>query len=131
MEAAMNKLLLMGFLSLGLVACDRQESPISHNPDNTGINVRDRDSASLTPGNQSETEADRTLTQKIRQALLSDSALSQNAKNIKIITINGVVTLRGPVSQPNEREIILNKVNSIHGVLRVDNQLEVTNNSNY
>ena len=68
-------------------------------PDNTGRNVRDRSGATLTPGDQSESEADRTLTQQIRRAVVADDSLSTNAHNIKIITINGVVTLRGPVNR--------------------------------
>jgi hypothetical protein len=75
-------------------------------PDNTGRNVRDRGGATLTPGDQSESEADRTLTQQIRKAVVADDSLSTMAKNIKIITVDGIVTLRGPVQSPQEREAI-------------------------
>jgi hypothetical protein len=95
-------------------------------PDNTGRNVRDRGGATLTPGDQSESEADRTLTQQIRRAVVADDSLSTIAKNIKIITIDGVVTLRGPVQNPREKEIIEAKAQQIAGIDRIDNQLEVT-----
>src|SRR5690348_12356164 len=64
--------------------------------DDTGRNVRDRDSRTLTPMDQGTTEADRGITQRIRQELTSRDELSVNAKNVKIITVDGVVTLRGP-----------------------------------
>lgn len=95
-------------------------------PDNTGRNVRDRGGATLTPGDQSESEADRTLTQEIRKAVVADDSLSTMAKNIKIITVDGVVTLRGPVQSPQERAAIQAKAQQIAGIDRIDNQLEVT-----
>ena len=94
-------------------------------PDNTGRNVRDRGGATLTPGDQSENEADRTLTQQIRRAVVDDDSLSTTAKNIKIITVDGVVTLRGPVQNPREKEIIEAKAQQIAGADKIDNQLEV------
>jgi osmotically-inducible protein OsmY len=94
-------------------------------PDNTGRNVRDRGGATLTPGDQSESKADRTLTQQIRKAVVADKSLSTTAKNIKIITINGVVTLRGPVKNLQEKETIAAKAQQVAGVTNIDNQLEV------
>lgn len=72
-----------------------------------------------------ENEADRGLTQKIRQSLMDDDALSTNAKNIKIITLNGVVTLRGQVASDKEKSDIEKKAKAIAGVRSVDNQIEV------
>lgn len=133
-EGAMMKFFLMTMLSLTLIACERQDKP--NNPpssgqdyDNTGRNIRDRDSMTKTPLDQSESESDRTITQKIRQAIMADSSLSTNAKNIKIITIQGVVTLRGPVASSQEKDAIAKKVNDIQGIVRVDNQIEVTSNN--
>jgi hyperosmotically inducible protein len=94
-------------------------------PDNTGRNVRDRGGATMTPGDQSESEADRTVTQQIRRAVVSDDSLSTMAKNVKIITADGVVTLRGPVENPNEKEAIETKARQLAGINKVDNQLEV------
>ena len=99
--------------------------PAQTAPDNTGSNVRDRSGATLTPGDQSESEADRTLTQRIRQAVVADDSLSTNAHNIKIITINGVVTLRGPVNSTQEKATIDAKAQQIAGATKVDNQLEI------
>jgi len=131
-DVDMKKILLLTMLSMTLIACDKQDKPhtltVSEDADNSGQNVRDRDSRTKTPLDQSESEADRTITQKIRQALISDTALSVNAKNIKVITINGVVTLRGPVANAQEKEIIAKKVSEVQGVTRLDNQLEITRN---
>jgi osmotically-inducible protein OsmY len=99
--------------------------PAQSAPDNTGRNVRDRGGDTLTPGDQSESQADRSLTQEIRQAVVADKSLSTTAKNIKIITNNGVVTLRGPVKDSQEKVKIEAKAQQIAGVNRVDNQLEV------
>lgn len=93
--------------------------------DNTGKNVRDRSEATLTPFDQSETEADRTLTQRIRQAVVEDDSLSTNAKNVKIVTVNGVVTLRGPVDSDAERQRVLELAQQIAGDKKVNSQLEL------
>ena len=66
--------------------------------DNSGKNVRDRNDATLTSGDQGTSPADRATTTRIRQNLVSGpNDYSTTAKNIKIITVNGKVTLRGPV----------------------------------
>jgi osmotically-inducible protein OsmY len=100
-------------------------APAQTAPDNTGRNVRDRGGDTLTPGDQSESEADRTLTQQIRRAVVADESLSTMAKNIKIITVNGVVTLRGPVKDPHEKQAIEAKAQQVAGINKIDNQLEV------
>ena len=111
-----------------MVGCSRSEDKqVSQTvaPDNSGRNVRDRDNQTKTPGDQSENEADRTITQNIRQAITSDDSLSTNAKNVKIITNDGTVTLRGPVKSEKEKTDIEAKAKQVAGVKRVDNQIEV------
>ena len=95
--------------------------------DNSGKNVRDRDDAMKTSGDQSESEADRTISQNIRQAINADDSLSTNGKNVKIITAEGVVTLRGPVKNETEKTNIVAKARQIAGVKSVENQLEIAN----
>ena len=108
---------------------ERSYNTNRYDADNTGINVRDRSSNTRTSESQLENEGDRTLTQRIRQAIMSDDHLSTKAKNIKVITINGVVTLRGPVMNSEEKNAIERAVRRIQGVSRIDNQLEVTRNN--
>ena len=93
--------------------------------DNTGKNVRDRDGKTLTPMDQSENKADLTVTQNIRKAVVDDDGLSTTAKNVKIITANGVVTLRGPVKSAAEKASIEEKARKVAPEAKVQNQLEV------
>jgi hypothetical protein len=96
--------------------------------DNTGVNERDRDGGTLTPPDQLENKADLALVEKVREALVGDDALSMNAKNVKVIVQNGVVTLRGPVASLAEKASVEAKAKAISGVVRVDNQLDVEGN---
>lgn len=93
--------------------------------DNTARNVRDRNEATPTPMDQGESEADRTITQSIRQIIVDNGSLSTNAKNVKIITQSGIVTLRGPVDSQAEKDLIVTTAKGVAGVVSVDDQLEV------
>lgn len=95
-------------------------------PDNSGVNTRDRNAGAVTPIDQGESEADRKVTAEIRKALVGDSAMSVNAQNCKIITREGVVTLRGPVKSQAEKDAIESRAKSVAGVTSVINELEVT-----
>ena len=76
-------------ISLKALAADQKQQP-----DNTATNQRDRSSDTKTSGEQSNTSGDLQITQAIRRGLMKDDNLSNNAKNIKVITANGQVTLR-------------------------------------
>jgi len=93
--------------------------------ENTEINVRDKGNTTLTPEDQKETESDIKITADIRQAIIKNKSLSVNAQNVKIITRNGVVTLRGPVESKKESKKIKKIAKHTPGVLKVDNQLEI------
>ncbi|MBA3238271.1 MAG: BON domain-containing protein [Parachlamydiaceae bacterium] len=124
----MRKIFMLSMLALACFSCEDQGKGKGVDADNTGRNVRDRDAVAKTPFDQGESEADRTITQRLRQAIVADDTLSTNAKNIKIITNNGVITLRGPVNSPKEKDDIMRKVQAIAGNNRVENQIEVTRN---
>jgi hyperosmotically inducible protein len=96
--------------------------------DNSGKNVRDRQGATQTPGDQSNAKADMAITQAIRKAVVADKGLSTNAHNVKIVTTNGAVTLRGPVKSEAEKNRIAEKAKQTAGVKSVDNQLEIASN---
>ena len=117
------------FSVLTIAGCSKSEDkPVSQTavePDNSGKNVRDRDDQRKTSGDQSESEADRTITQNIRNAITADDSLSTNGKNVKIITNDGTVTLRGPVKSDQEKAQIEAKAKQVTGVKKVDNQLEI------
>jgi hyperosmotically inducible protein len=93
--------------------------------DNSGKNVRDRQGSTMTPGDQSNAKSDVAITQAVRKAVMADKELSTNAHNVKIITSNGVVTLRGPVKSAAEKTTIGAKAEQVAGVKSVDNQLEI------
>ena len=95
-----------------------------HSADNTGKNTRDKSGETLTPMDQSSDQQDLDKTQKIRKALVEDASLSTNAKNIKVITVNGTVTLRGPVDSAEERNKIVAKAKPIAGG-QLKNELEI------
>jgi hyperosmotically inducible periplasmic protein len=94
-------------------------------PDNSAVNVRDRNPNAMTAGEQSSAKSDVELTRAIRQAIVKDDSLSMLAHNVKIVAANGAVTLRGPVNSEQERVAIASKAQAIAGPNKVDNQLEV------
>jgi len=119
-------LLVLGGYTWTVGAADKTAAtPSQTAPDNTGRNVWDRGGDTVTPGDQSNNKADLHLTEQIRKAIMADKSLSTNAKNVKIITANGVVTLRGPVNTPQEKATIEAKAQSIAGANNVDSQLEI------
>jgi len=101
------------------------QSPVTSAPDNSAQNERDRDHQTLTPMDQSNKPEDLSISSKIRQAVVKDDQLSIEAKNIKIITVDGTVTLRGPVKTEGERADIVAKAAQIAGDSNVHNELEV------
>lgn len=104
------------------------DSADARNADNTGKNIRDRADATLTPGDQGTSDQDIQTTVRVRRALTANDQLSTLAKNIKIITVDGKVTLRGPVNTDQEKQMIEAAVKQA-GVAAVDNQLEIKTNN--
>src|SRR5262249_13161089 len=106
----------------GFTACDRTSGA---DADNTARNARDSNGKTATPLDQSENEGDRAITQRVRKNILDNDGLSTNAHNVKIITANGVVTLRGPVNSAQEKNTVVAAAHMTPGVKRIDDQLEV------
>src|SRR5438874_9742921 len=102
MKRTLLALACLSALSLAAFAADDEKAK----PDNTATNERDRSGETQTSGDQSNSSSDFKITQAIRQALMKDGELSTTAKNIKIITANGQVTLRGPVKTAQEKSKI-------------------------
>jgi hyperosmotically inducible protein len=114
----------VALLSASYVGAEAQ-TPTSIAPDNTGINVRDRNPAAMTAGEQSESKSDLKLTRQIRKAIMADNSLSMTAKNVKIVSSGGNVILRGPVKSGEEKTTIGDKAMAIAGADKVNNQLEI------
>jgi len=101
-----------------------QESPPPAR-DNSAVNVRDRAPGAMTADQQSNAKSDVELTRRIRRAVVKDHSLSMLAHNVKIVSANGSVTLRGPVKTEEEKTAVASKAQAIAGAGNVNNQLEV------
>ena len=93
--------------------------------DNTKVNKRDRAQGATTADQQKENASDREITQKIRRALMDDKSLSTYAHNVKIVTEDGQVTLKGPVRSEDEKTTVEAKATEVAGVGHVVNQLSI------
>ena len=93
--------------------------------DNSAKNERDASGDTKTSGDQSNSPEDIKITAAIRRAIVADDSLTMTAANVKIITADGVVTLRGPVKTTAEKTKIASIAHREAGKLKVDNQLEV------
>jgi len=77
-------------------------------PDNSAQNQNQ----GKTADNQPDAKADRSTTAAVRRAIVADKDLSTYAHNIKIITTNGTVTLKGPVKSEEEKQKVLKDAQS-------------------
>jgi hyperosmotically inducible periplasmic protein len=119
-------LMLAGTPSLCFSADPATKQAESQVPaDDTGRNVRDRDENAKTADQQSNSKEDLEITRKIRRAIVEDKSLSTSAHNVKIVTVDRVVTLRGPVLSAKEKASVAAKAEKVAGVSKVENQLEV------
>jgi osmotically-inducible protein OsmY len=136
----MNRKLLVALAcALALAACQKNEKQNDNEPgttqttgatvsgDNTKLNERDRNGETALPQNQSNTSEDIDVTARIRKSLVADGNLSMDAKNVKIITRDGNVVLRGAVKDESEKKAIEDYASRTKGVKNVDNELDVEN----
>jgi osmotically-inducible protein OsmY len=119
-KRALLALATVSLISLTAGAADQKVEP-----DNTAKNQRNRSGETQTSGDQSNTSADLQTTQAIRRGLMKDNDLSNNAKNIKVITANGQVTLRGPVNSAQEKTKVEQIARSAAAGAQVVDQLEI------
>lgn len=122
-HTALILILSVALLGVGIGAMAQNSPPIA--PDNSGVNRRDRAPGAMTADQQSNAKSDVELTREIRRAVVKDSSLSTLAHNVKIVSVNGSVTLRGPVKTVEEKTVIASKAQAIAGADKVVNQLEV------
>jgi osmotically-inducible protein OsmY len=118
---AFGALLLSAACSVVVLPAAAQQTP----PDNTKVNKADRAKGAVTADQQKETAADRDLSKKIRQAVVGDKSLSTYAHNVKIVSQNGQVTLKGPVRSEEEKAAIAAKATQIAGDGKVTNEMTV------
>jgi hyperosmotically inducible periplasmic protein len=128
----MKTFVTVALLAAAAAACDRGDSTSTATTtsstvqasDNTGTNARDRAGA-VTPLDQGNSAADLETTQAIRKAVMADDTLSTDAKNVKIVTDRGMVTLRGSVKDQAEKDTIDRNARAAAGSNQVNDQLDV------
>lgn len=94
-------------------------------PDNTAVNVRDREAHQVTADQQGLGKSDTEITRLIRRAVVDHDELSVYAHNVKIITTDGYVTLKGPVRTAAEVATIQKIATSFVGKANVKNEMSV------
>jgi hyperosmotically inducible protein len=114
-------LVLTSLLSVGSLSAQQSAAPA----DNTTVNQRDRNPNEPTADLQKNNPSDRDITQQIRRAIMKDKSLSSYAHNVKIITQNGQVTLKGPVRSDEEKRAIEAKATEIVGENKVTSELDI------
>jgi len=112
------------FLSASLVAGGVQQDQ-QPAPDNSKTNQGDASKGAMTAQQQKMDPADRNITKQIRSSIYQDKSLSTYAHNIKIITQDGKVTLKGPVRSEDEKAGIEAKAAAVVGADNVTNHLQV------
>jgi osmotically-inducible protein OsmY len=125
-SVAFSMLIAMAFVvAAGSMLPSQAQTPRA-NADNTKMNSQEHDKdAATTAGQQKENRSDREITQDIRRSIASDKSLSTYAHNVKIITRDGQVTLKGPVHTDDEKKAIEAKATEIAGQNKVTNELNV------
>src|SRR5580700_10959791 len=118
--AAGASLLFAGSLLASPFQQDQQRPP-----DNTKTNQGDANKGATTADQQKMNPADRETTKQIRSAIMDDKSLSTYAHNVKIITRNGKVTLKGPVRSADEKTAIGEKATQVAGAGNVTNHLTI------
>ena len=106
-------------------AQERSTQQASPAPDNTKVNERDMNQNEPTADQQKNNRSDRDITQQIRQSIMKDKSLSTYAHNVKIVTQDGQVTLKGPVRSDEEKKAIEAKATEVAGDGKVTSELNI------
>jgi hyperosmotically inducible protein len=115
-------LLVSGITAFAKEPASQQAPPAA---DNTKVNERDRSQTEPTADQQKDNRSDRDITQQIRQSIMKDKSLSTYAHNVKIITQDGQVTLKGPVRSEDEKKAVEAKATEAAGENKVTSQLDI------
>jgi hyperosmotically inducible periplasmic protein len=119
---------LAGLLLLGCGTIALAQEPAGQNApasDNTKMNQRDRNPNEPTADQQQNNRSDRDITQQVRKAIEADKNFSTYAHNVKVITQNGQVTLKGPVRSEEEKSAVEAKAVAVAGEGKVTSELTV------
>ena len=121
---AIASALLLG--SSFVIQLPAQSADAQTKPDNSAVNKRDKDPGAVTADQQKMNPADREIAAKIRKSIMADKTLSTYAHNVKIVSQDGTVTLKGPVRSDAEVASIIAKATDVTGSAdKVVNQMTV------
>lgn len=120
-----SALALALLIPIGPTLVVAQDSTAQTQLDNTKVNKQDRSPDAVTADQQKNDRSDRELTKKIRQAIVKDKSLSSYGHNVKVISQNGTVTLRGPVHSEEEKTAIEAHAAEIAGHDNVKSEIAV------
>jgi len=113
------------FFGASLLASSVPQNGQQPAADNTKTNQGDASKDATTADQQKMNPADRNTTKQIRKSIIQDKSLSTYAHNIKIITQEGKVTLKGPVRSEDEKANLEATAAAVAGAANVTDQLEV------
>jgi len=107
--------------------CTAQQTPQTtpRAPDNTKVNERDRAKTAKTADQAKNSASDRELMQKIRKSIMDDKDLSTYAHNVKVVAVDGKVTLKGPVRSEEEKKTVEQKATEVAGAGNVTDQMTI------
>lgn len=124
----MNSKWIMTAVAAGILACSggilnasQSQTPAA---DNTKQNKTEK-GGGVTADQGKNNQSDRAIMQKIRQAVMADKSLSTYAHNVKIVSQNGKVTLKGPVHSDAEKQTIEQKATEVAGAGNVTNEIVI------
>ena len=126
--SGVRNLLWLAFLPLGCGALlSAQDSAGQNAPssDNTKMHQRDRNPSEPTADQQQNNRSDLEITRQVRKAIEADKSFSTYAHNVKVITQNGKVTLKGPVRSEDEKRAVEAKAVEVAGEGKVNSELTV------
>ncbi len=98
---------------------------INSEADNSRVNRLHDGEAGVSAFEQGDSTSDIEITRKIRRSIVNNKALSIYAHNVKIITRDGRVILKGPVRSEDERKIVEDSAITVAGADHVTSGLEV------
>jgi hyperosmotically inducible protein len=127
LKAMIRAVLLLSLLGGGIMAGaqDQMGQSPAPQPDNTKTNQRDRNADEPTADQQKANQSDRDITQQIRKSIVKDKSLSTYGHNVKVITQDGAVTLKGPVRSEEEKKAIEQKAAAVAGPDKVTSEIDV------
>ena len=125
LKSCLRTFLITGSLLGSVWAVAQTTTAQDAQADNTRVNQRDQNANEPTADQQKDNRSDRGITQQIRKAIMNDKSLSTYAHNVKIVTQNGQVTLKGPVRSDEEKRTVEVKAAEVAGDSNVISKLDI------